>query len=175
MQISRRLNNTYQRVYRNRHLIAKDLKLNDREYRLWDLYIAIYDWDKKHTETFQTIQATDLMLAEVLSWSPSKVCRVRNLLLKKGTIKPIGRSSYTVVLLPQKENDIAGLQNSVAEMQDEIAPVQEKVAEVQQIQGYSTPNTIVSYKDKYRINTEEEYVRVKLKVDELNKQIDEMH
>lgn len=174
MQISRRLNNTYQRVYRNRHLIAKNLKLNDREYRLWDLYIALYDWDKDHTETYQTVQATDLVLSEVLGWSPPKVCRVRNLLLKKGAIKPIGRSIYTIVLLPQKENNFAGLQNSIAEMQDEIAPVQEKVAEVQQIQGYSDPNTIVSYKDKYRINTEEEYTRAKIRVDELSKQIDKM-
>lgn len=175
MQISRRLNNTYQRVYRNRHLIAKNLKLNDREYRLWDLYIAIYDWDKGHIETYQTVQATDLMLSEVLGWSPSKVCRVRNLLLEKGSIKSTARSTYSIVLLPQKENNIAELKDDTAKMQDDIAPVQEKVAEVQQIQSYPTPNTTVSYKDKYRISTEEEYVRVKIRVDQLNKQIDVMH
>lgn len=173
MNILRRLNNTYQKVYRNRHLIAKGLVLDDPEYRLWDLYIALYDWDKSHSETFQTVEATDLVLKEILDWSISKVCRVRNRLLKKGAIKPVGRSIYTVSLLPQKENDIASLKNNVAQMQNEIAPMQEKIAEKQQFQGYLDSNTIVSYKGKYRINTVDEYNDIKNKVDELSKNIDE--
>lgn len=174
MQIIRRLNNSYQRLYRSRHLIARRLKLDDGEYRLWDLYLALYDWDDKHKETYQTVIATDATLASILGCSPSKVCRVKKLLLKKGLIKEIGRSAYFVIQLPQPVSNLEELQNDIAKMQDETALMQENIAELQGNQGYLPQNAIVSYKGKYRICTEEEYKRVKIRVDELSKQIDEL-
>lgn len=175
MNILRRLNNTYQRVYRNRHLVAKQLILKDSEYRLWDLYLAIYDWDKKHKETYQTVETTDSILADILDWSSSKVCRVRNGLIEKGAIKEKARSFYEVVLLPSSKNDVAKLQDDNANLHNEIAKTQENIAEMQSNQDKTDQSTIVSYKGKYSISTEEEYISIKLKVDELSKQIDEIN
>jgi hypothetical protein len=172
MQPIKRLNNTYQKLYRNRHLIAKDLMIGDAEYRLWDLYIALYDWDKTHAETFETVNATDSALAEILNWSKSKVCRTRKKLLKKGVIRFIERSLYKIISLPREETISVSLQSKSAELQDEVAQINQKGAVLQPNQGYSTQNTIVSYKDKYRINSEDEYKRVKINVDGLSKQID---
>lgn len=175
MNILRRLNNTYQKVYRNRHLVAKQLNLKDSEYRLWDLCLAVYDWDKKHEETYQTVETTDSILADILNWSSSKVCRVRNRLIVKGAIKEKARSFYEVVLLPSSNNDIAKLHDDNANLHNEIAETQENIAELQSNQDETDKTTIVSYKGKYSISTEEEYISVKLKVDELSKQIDEIN
>lgn len=175
MNILRRLNNTYQKVYRNRHLVAKQLNLKDSEYRLWDLCLAIYDWDKKHEETYQTVETTDKILADILGWSSSKVCRVRNGLIEKGTIKEKARSLYEVVLLPSSKNNTAKLQDENANLQDQIAETQENIAELQSNQDKTDETTIVSYKGKYRINTVDEYNDIKNKVDELSKNIDEKH
>lgn len=164
MTLQRRLNNTYQKLYRNRHVIAQRLELSDQEYRLWDLYLALYDWDKGHTETFQTIDASDRVIANLLNWSPSKVCRQRNKLINKGVIKNEARSVHKVTLIPNKETDVASLQL-------QTAPVKQKIAGMKQSTGITSQNSIVSYKDKYinrgkrviekqRVRSDEEYQRI---------------
>jgi len=149
MNLQRRLNNTYQKLYRHRHIIAKKLKLSDPEYRLWDLYLALYDWDTKHTETFQTVEAPDRDIAKLLDWSASKVCRNRNKLISKGIIKSKTRTVHEVILIPSKETDVSSLQHQNAPVKQTFAGVQQKSAEKQQSTGKTDQNTIVSYKDKY--------------------------
>jgi DNA-directed RNA polymerase specialized sigma subunit len=96
---SKRLNNSFQKTFRNRHLIAVERKLNDQEYRLWDLYIALYDWDTRH-EHFGCVVDTDLHIAEMINWSESKVCRYRNSLVEKGMVKMDERSVVKVWPIP---------------------------------------------------------------------------
>jgi len=159
MEVTRRLNNSYQKLYRNRHLFAGDLNLDDAEYRLMDLFIALYDWDKNHKETYQTVKATDRQIAKILSWSASKVCRTRNKLLKKGLIELIKRCVYKIVYLPY--GDIAELKQQISPLQHNIATMKQKVAPMQQVSGYSNQNSIVSYKDKYSfIRNEGEYKEI---------------
>lgn len=153
MRLARRLNATYQKVYRNRHVLAKNLVLDDAEYRLWDLLIALYDWDKKHEEDYGTVKATDRGLAELLNWSYSKVCRARNGLLMKGIIFRRDRSVYKIFPLPQLNENISLTQQNVAEMQNEISTEQQDIASLQQKQGYSGNSSIVSYKDKFSIGS----------------------
>lgn len=150
MKPVKRLNDTYQRLYRNRHLIAKKCGMDDSEYRLWDLYLAIYDWDKTHAATFETFTATDANIAEILGWSTSKVCRARHELLGKKVIEIVERSVYRVKLLPVKENEIANLQGKNAELQGKIAHMQQDFSPVQQNQGSELVNSIVSSKGKYK-------------------------
>jgi hypothetical protein len=165
MRLLRRLNETYQKVYRNRHLWSRNLRLTDAEYRLWDLFVALYDWDKKHNETYETIEATDCQIAKILDWSDSKSCRVRNNLLRKvkGYLKQIGRSSYKIQPIINEE-EIAPMQNKDDQMQEKLAPMQEN--SIQQ-----EPNSIVSYKDKYLIDTEDKYKSIKAVVNNLEEKI----
>jgi hypothetical protein len=171
MSLQRRLNNTYQKLYRNRHVIAKQLKLSDPEYRLWDLYLALYDWDIKHTETFQTVEAPDRDIAKLLDWSASKVCRSRNKLIQKGIIRSKTRTVHEVVLIPSKETDVSSLQHQTAPVKQALAGVQQESAVKQQTTGKSNQSSIVSYKDKYidggkrvaikqEVRSNEEYQRI---------------
>lgn len=145
--MQRRLNDSYQKVYRNRHIKARGLSLTDPEYRLWDLFTAVYDWDKTHTQSFGTIETTDRELAEVLKWSASKVCRNRVSLIKKGLIEQTSIGVYKLLL----EKLSAPLEQEVAQAKQEIAPTQQEVADLQQKQAYTADNSLVSYKDKYRL------------------------
>lgn len=96
---SKRLNDTYQKVFRNRHVIAKNESLTDQEYRLWDLYVALYDWDKKHSH-YGCVVDTDKHIAEMLNWSEAKVCRTRKKLIIKGVVSSIERSVIKVWPIP---------------------------------------------------------------------------
>lgn len=140
MSLIRRLNRTYQKVYRDRHLLAQGLSLTDPEYRLWDLFKALEDWDKNHSETYQKVLATDRELVKVLPssyWSPSKVCRVRKSLITKGFIDQTGTSEYKVI--------------EMSLVQQRISQVKQKIAPVQQKQTYNGNSSLVSYKDKYSL------------------------
>ncbi|MCH7733048.1 MAG: hypothetical protein IIB44_11180, partial [Candidatus Marinimicrobia bacterium] len=103
MKLLRRLNKSWQKVQRDRHIRAQDLSLTDPEYRLWDLLLATYDWDKTHTETYGCVETTDRELAEILRWSASKVCRTRNTLTKKGLVNLTQSGLYN--LLPEESAD----------------------------------------------------------------------
>lgn len=138
----RRLNSTYQRVYRSRHVKALELNQTDAEYRLHDLLLALYDWDKKHVDTYGTVETTDRDIAPLLKWSPSKVCRTRRELIKQGVIKEIRPHVYLVT-------QVAQMQQQESKMQDEVSLMQQEVAEMKQNQGYRSGKTIVSYKDNY--------------------------
>ena len=175
MSISNRLNNSWQRIYRNRQLVAKKLGLSDQEYRLWDLYIAVNGWDKRYEESYQAVHATDKQIAGILGWSQSKVCRTRSGLVKKGVIRERARSIQEMLLLPGKLDDIAQLQNKDASMHEEISDLEDKNANLQPIQGKNDNDSLVSYNGLYfAIKTRERYGEVKNMVDNLTKQIDEV-
>src|SRR4030065_1818433 len=157
MRLTRRLNHTYQRLYRDRHIKAKDSGFSDAEYRLWDLFKALYDWDDKHLESFGEVSATDRELANILGWSAAKVCRTRNRLIKRGFIKKVGTSQLT----DYKVNGVAQLQQATTRMKKGISPMQQESAPVQQNQTYHGNSAIVSYKDKSSlVRSDEEYEKM---------------
>ena len=174
MRLTRRLNKTYQKLYRNRHLVATQLELDDAEYRLWDLYTALYDWDQKHTETFGTVEATDKEIADILLWSSSKVCRTRNRLLEKQVVTPIKKSGYRIFPSLELKNSSTDTQEKIANVHDGNASMKQDIALVQQNRDHTSPSSIVSYKDKYKFtNTKEEYQRIKFQIEELAGRIDD--
>ena len=151
MNLKRRLNKTYQKVYRDRHVKAKELALTDQEYRLWDLLLALYDWDRNHQETYGTIEATEAQLAELLNCSDSKVCRVRAKLTKKGLVTMVAESVYQV----------ASLQDDPALMKQQFSEMKQPVADLQEKQSSEDVSSLVSYKDKYRLlRSDEEYEKL---------------
>lgn len=147
--ISRRLNG-WQKINRQRHVIAKQLKLINAEYRLWDLLIALYDWDKTHLETYGTIEITDRQLADLLGWSAPTVCRTRNTLLKKGLIEKIQQGIYGV--------NTSIVHNPNASVKQILSSTTEGNASMQQDQGYSNDFSFVSSKvNSASSNTEDRY------------------
>lgn len=152
--LKRKLNKSFQKLFRNRHIKAKELDLSDQEYRLWDLLLALYDWDQTHTETFGTVEATQLQLAELLNCSDPKVCRLIRSLIKKGLIKKIEESVYQVT----------DLQNSSSFLQEESSVSQDLVADLKEKQGYDSNSPLVSFKD----NTS--FVRSNKEYEELQRQ-----
>lgn len=148
--------------------MAKELALNDAEFRLWELYLALYDWDKKHTETYLTVEATDRQISEVLMWSAPKVCRTRNQLLAKRLISQIKTSVVKVLLIPHKDIEFASLQEKVAEMKYHNSQVKQKIAPVKRLSGSFNQNSLVSYKDKYRfIKDNKQYQEIESLTNEL--------
>lgn len=145
MPLCNQIKHTFQKVYRDRHLLAKSLNITDAEYRLWDLYIAGCDWDSKHIENYQTLQATDSEISKILGgkWEDTKVCRTRNKLLKKGILSRIEgtRSRYYVKLMSIDDN---------AKIQDNVVPMQEDNGEMQSVADQPNQTALGSFKDKYK-------------------------
>ena len=84
-------------------------------------------------------------------WSASKVCRARNELIKKGLLQRAGKSEYKVV-------DVAPMQEGDAQVKQEVASLKQETAPMQQGQPQNVDNSIVSYKDKYRlVRSDKEY------------------
>jgi len=160
-KISRQINNSYQRIHRNRHALALKYKLNAQEYRLWDLLFAVEDWDKKHIDTYHTIKATGEELATFLGGcNPSTVSRTINGLIDKGFVEQVGRSTYKLLVRPDTKD--AGLQESPARLQTKIARTPGKIAPTQENQPRDYNIPLVSYKDNSRlVDEEEQYGNIK--------------
>lgn len=135
----------YQTTFRKRHIFAKELGLTDREYRIWDLYTTVYDWDSRHTETFGTIETTDAQVASLIGCDPSTVSRTRNILIQKGLIKQLENGLIQILVVAEKPN--ATHQHAYAPHQYGYAPQNSYLADTQQNQGYSQESPLVASKE----------------------------
>lgn len=173
MNILRRIsNNSYQKLYRNRHILAKDLNLNDQEYRLWDLYGALAGWDKRYEDIFQIVHATDEEIANITGWSTSKTCRTRNGLIRKKLVSEKSRGVYKILLIPCKDNKNASVSDETANLKDEVAPKTEESADLQLVSGKSDKSSLYSFNGVYgSIRTKEEYMDVKKREEEVSEMI----
>jgi hypothetical protein len=150
MKIERRLKrlNGYQKIGRNRHLLASFLKFTDSEYRLLDFYIAFYDWDKTHTETYGCAEITDKDAGVFLNWSTAKVCRTRNELLQKGLITLVDKGTYKITFLqePQFFKDASTGKTIVASVKSQLSNMEKEFAPMQGKGGYEPENPLGSFK-----------------------------
>lgn len=135
----------YQTTFRRRHIFAKELDLTDREYRIWDLYTTVYDWDSRHTETFGTIETTDAQVASLIGCDPSTVNRTKKLLIQKGLIKQLEDGLIQILVVAEKPN--ATHQHAYAPHQYGYAPQNNYLAGTQQNQGYSQESPLVASKE----------------------------
>ncbi|MFA6184747.1 MAG: hypothetical protein WC720_01210 [Candidatus Shapirobacteria bacterium] len=99
-----RLEKGFQFLRRDRHLTALKFKLDDSEYRLWDLLNALYDWDKRH-KNYKHVEVTLADLSRMTRWSITKVSRVMNKLLKKELILKKEESFYEIKVVSVKNAD----------------------------------------------------------------------
>lgn len=148
----------WQKVSRERHLIAEKSNLSDGEFRLLELYRDLTDWDVKHIETYKSFSLLDVEVAELLKCDTSTVCRRRKALLSKGLISEKEDGSYEVVDNTQQDDfsDIAEVflgsartQTNNAHMQSDIAPLHKENAPVHTDRGYTTDSPLVSFKSDF--------------------------
>lgn len=184
-RLEEKIKRSYMTLYARRHLIARDLKMSDQEYRLWDLYVAIYDWDKRHYK-YGYFEATDREIAPIIGWDYSTVARYRKKLIKKNIISRAGQGIYKLLINPQYRKNIpeenindnfSSRNNSeeqkVAELQQGVASTQQVVADMQQNRSYSS---FIKYpvKDMYSyVNvgsrlSESQYKTIKKEVNNLS-------
>ena len=145
----------YLKVPRERHLRAMSAGLDDRGFRLLEIYRDLSDWDPKHTETYMTFSVADADVAKLLNWDPSKVSRVRKALFSKGLILKKEDGSYEVTDYTLQDTysdaikafvDDAGMQDKDVKMQHYVASAQDKIAPVHEDRGYTVNSSLVSFK-----------------------------
>lgn len=74
----------YQRAPRGRFLLLKEGRLTQEELLLYELAVAITDWDPRH-ETYGTFEATNQEIADLLEWkSDTTPLKHKKSLIKKG-------------------------------------------------------------------------------------------
>lgn len=176
--IERRLVNPRgkQTLYRNRHLHARELKLSDAEYRLLDLYGAVSGWDTRYSGQYETVQATDKEIAEILGCDKTTVSKTRKKLMLKNLVRKDGPGDYKILRIFNKEVPIDGKHVKVADFQLSVANSKQEVAKIQEDQGYDSTSTISSSKEVYVfIRTEQEYKKVSERVNLLTQKLDEIH
>lgn len=159
-KLVRKLGTSYQNLKRNRHIFATSLKLGDAEYRLFDLLSALSGWDKKYSDSFMLVEATDEDLAGILNWSDSKVCRTRNSLKAKGVIKKIEDSIHMILVLEEVASNTASVQEKVAGLQDKTALVKQEDADLQENRAENNNSSLVSSSGNSVIRTDKEYQEI---------------
>ncbi len=144
-KLHRRLNGSYQKVRRDRHLLYREHKMTDPECRLWELLVSLCDWDPKHFDTVGTVEATQKELAGFLGreWSTSKVSRTKDLLINKGVLTEIEQGIFRIVPSPL-------VREPLAPTQYEIASTHSSLASVQVAPDKDRRFSIVSYKGEYK-------------------------
>lgn len=152
----------YQRLKRERHLIAYKLRLTDKEYRLWDFLGAICGWDVKYADQYKRIEITLKEISNFLGWDESCVSRNINSLSKKGLIERIGRSEYYIKVLPEREvkEGVVSEQPKIALLQETFAPPQRNVAVEQEIRGYIDKSVLSSFKGNVSLRSSVEYLEI---------------
>lgn len=140
--------NGFQKAPKDRFLLLERGDITQEELLLYELGMAITDWDRTHTETFGSFQATNLELAEILRWkSDSTVSRHKASLIQKGFFK----LTEDRRIIP-KDFEIwelrkpAIVQNQIAEMQTDSANKHEPSAKMQELSPQNTDYPLVSYK-----------------------------
>lgn len=73
----------YLRFNREIFMLLRMQELKEEELTLYILGISITDWDKRHTETYGSFQATNICLGDILSKSESTISRIKKSLIEK--------------------------------------------------------------------------------------------
>lgn len=138
----RLLNNSFRKVYRNRHIIALRLGLNDKEFRLLDFLSDISDWDKTHLETYGTATFTVRDVAIVLNWSYPVVSKTVSRLVNKNLLEKKNISQYVV-------HELSDFRDDVSLTTLDVSPHKQIVSVKKQNYSKNITSSIVSYKDRY--------------------------
>lgn len=167
----------YQKAPRDRFQLLSNKVLSQEELALYELGIAITDWDEEHTETYGTFQATDIDLAGILGWKvASTVNRHRRSLITKGWFIEREDSRITAKDFHQWElrrNSSAKMHKADADTQTFNSEKQIDDAEMQRNQPQNNSYPLGSYKgnlvsfdsSSYEDISDEEMDKIAIEID----------
>ena len=151
----------YQRAPRERFSLLTNHILTTEEFVVYELGIAITDWDTDHDqEIYGKFKATNNDIAELCGWkSDSTVSRIKSKLIKKGFF--IEEGEYLRVKdfeeWQLRKNSSAKMQNDIAKTQPLPANVQHEPAKKQEFRAQSPRYPLVSSNGNSRFHSNEEY------------------
>lgn len=160
----------YQKADRNRFLLLANGTLTQEEFLVYELAVAITDWDPKHTDTYGTFAGTNIQIASLLGWkSDSSVCRLKKRLIKKNIFIEVNERLRVFDFEKwQLRKNPAEKQPEVAEIEPPTAKTQTPVANLQPIRVQRPDYSLGSFKGEYKFSVnKEEYLSLKAKVEEL--------
>lgn len=148
--------NGYQKAPRARFKLLSEGRLTQEEFLLYELAVAITDWDFKH-ETYGTFKATNQELADLLGWkSDTTALKHKRSLIKKGIffvvnsdgIKAKGFDKWQLrTLNPSKKED------ETAEKQLNVSKIEDKPSEIKEDQSQNSNYSLVSSKVDLSLNS----------------------
>lgn len=158
---------------RERFFLLQSKVLTPQEFVVYEFYLSIADWDKKHSKKFTTFYAPNKDVATYLGYkADSTISRIRTTLLEKGLIlwKPelnrfeVPDFKIWTCTLPAK------VQAHIAEMEIELAEMQKYSANLQEVKvkSVSYKEDVVLSKTKYSDYSLEELLNDDRTLDQLN-------
>lgn len=133
----------YYPIYRGRFLLLKDGVLSQQGFLLYEVSVAIADWDKKHEGYYGVIRLTQEEIEYILGRTKGFVSRYGKELYKKGfwvkdsygRTRVVGFELIETGLLKTitKRDKVVNLQNYIANKQNYEALLQQDIAEKQLI------------------------------------------
>ena len=151
----------YQKAPRARILLLTQKRLTQEEFLLYELVIAITDWDPKH-EDYGTFEATNREIAEILGWkSDTTALKHKKKLIEKRIIESVGENRFSAKGFEKWQLRKA---NS-SENQDLTVKSQAKPAEIKEIAVKNEENYV--QRDNYSL------VSSKVDLSSLNGLVDE--
>ena len=155
----------YQKASRDRFLLLSNKTLTVEEFTLYELCIAVTDWDRSH-ETFGTIHVTNKQLAYVMGWnSETTAGRHKNQLINKGFLINMGNGYFQVKdiekwELRSKEHAKTDVNN--ADLHNHNAEIGSEDAEIDDNQGKKNDYSLISSKGSIKfLRSDSEYEEIK--------------
>lgn len=166
----------YQKAPRDRYFLLRDHILTQEEFLLYELGLAITDWDKTHIDFYGTFQATNQDLADMLGWSSdSTVSRYKKSLIRKGffLLALVNRLQVKDFSSWELKKSSAKMQNTPAEIGIASANLQEPPAKVQNSQSKNSSSSLVSSKGNLSSSKEVYEYLSDEELDDIGRRIDQ--
>lgn len=147
----------YQKAPRGRFLLLKERRLTHEEFLLYELGVAISDWDSRH-ETYGVFKATNQEIAGILGWSSDTTALMhKNSLIKKGmfivnddgSISARGFEKWLLRKSKSSENE-----SEVAKTQSGSSNREDNTSEIKEIQAQDNDYSLVSSKVDLSLSNE---------------------
>ncbi len=149
----------YQKANRYRIMLLVTKTLNQEEFILYEIAIAITDWDRRHLETYGLFKATNSELAYLCGWdSDSTVSRHKKSLLEKGIFLDASNGYLRVKDFEDwqlRKTYPAENQDLPAETLTSPADIHDSSAEMHEIPSQQDRYSLVSSKDNLGLSDED--------------------
>lgn len=155
----------FQKANRERFLLISNKVLSGEEFLLYEICIALTDWDRSH-DTYGTFSFTNQELSYLLGWkSDTTAGRHKKSLIQKGFLIDLEDGYYKVLDFEKwelRKQDDAKIQPLSANLEPINAEIENKPAKMQEKQAQNDDYSLVSSKGNNNfVRSYEEYKEIK--------------